>query len=35
MFGSSKTRLYLPNADIDIVISKESENSKTLYKKVA
>jgi DNA polymerase sigma len=30
-FGSFKTRTYLPNADIDIVIIKEGMNDKRAY----
>lgn len=34
-FGSFTTELYLPNSDIDLVIVKEDESNKSLYKKVA
>lgn len=34
-FGSFETKLYLPNADIDLVVIKEDESNKTLYQKVA
>ncbi|EGR32991.1 hypothetical protein IMG5_064460 [Ichthyophthirius multifiliis] len=34
-FGSFSSKLYLPNSDIDIVIVKEGESNKYLYKKVA
>ncbi|CAK85020.1 unnamed protein product (macronuclear) [Paramecium tetraurelia] len=34
-FGSFKTKLYLPNADIDVVMIDKSMSAKELYKKVA
>ncbi|CAD8138351.1 unnamed protein product [Paramecium octaurelia] len=34
-FGSFKTKLYLPNADIDVVMIDKNISAKELYKKVA
>ena len=34
-FGSFHTRLYLPNADIDLVVVHTEMNEKTMYQKIA
>ena len=34
-FGSYRTEIYLPDADIDIVLLKEDQTEKTLFNKIS